>query len=232
MACSARVVERAREHRHRLHAQRLRDRLHLPVAEVPGEEQHAAALLVGLPHALLAFALDGASIRRGREPRELASARAAGCRNARTSPHAEPPLVLGSRPETRARGCRARSAGGTRPARYASRPRPRPSAAHQPASAASRTSAPTMRTARSSSQCLTAALPRRARAASRHDVGQPGRKSVGRLDGDRHRQVARPPRSQPASRTASFSVVTTRSAPASGPPASAARCRSAAVNQW
>ena len=41
-----RVVERPRQHRHRLQRQRVHERVDLPEAEVPGEEQHALALRV------------------------------------------------------------------------------------------------------------------------------------------------------------------------------------------
>jgi hypothetical protein len=53
-----RVVERPREHRHRLDRQRMDERVDLPEPEVPGEEQHAPPLRVGMDDALLPLELD------------------------------------------------------------------------------------------------------------------------------------------------------------------------------
>ena len=56
-----RVVERPRQHGDRRRVERVRDRLHLPVAEVAGEEEDAAPLLVRVDHALEALHLDQAA---------------------------------------------------------------------------------------------------------------------------------------------------------------------------
>ena len=56
----------ARQHRDRLEPQRVHERVDLPVAEVPGEEEHALALRVRRAGALLALELDAAQHRVGR----------------------------------------------------------------------------------------------------------------------------------------------------------------------
>ena len=50
-----RVVERPRQHRHRPERHRVDERVDLPEAEVPGEEQRALAVQVGGAHAFLAL---------------------------------------------------------------------------------------------------------------------------------------------------------------------------------
>ena len=50
-----RVVERAREHRHRLERDRVDECVDLPEAEMPGEEQRALPLSVRGADALLAL---------------------------------------------------------------------------------------------------------------------------------------------------------------------------------
>ena len=51
-----RVVERAREHADRLEQQRVRDGVQFPESEMARDEEHALALPVGEPHAILAVA--------------------------------------------------------------------------------------------------------------------------------------------------------------------------------
>ena len=53
-----RVVERPRQHRHRLDRQRVDQRVDFPEAEMSGEKQHAAVLRVRVDHAIFAFELD------------------------------------------------------------------------------------------------------------------------------------------------------------------------------
>ena len=53
-----RIVERTRQHRHRLDLERVHERVDLPEPEVPGEQQHAAPLGVRRAHPLLPFELD------------------------------------------------------------------------------------------------------------------------------------------------------------------------------
>src|SRR5688572_15007872 len=52
------IVERARQHRVRVELQCVRQRVNLPIAEVPGEKEDATPLLQHLPDAVLAFGFD------------------------------------------------------------------------------------------------------------------------------------------------------------------------------
>ena len=64
------IVERARQHANRLEDQRMHHRMHLPEAEMAGEEEHALPLRVGGAHALLAVDDDPRAHRLGRQPAE------------------------------------------------------------------------------------------------------------------------------------------------------------------
>ena len=66
-----RIVERPRDHAERLEPQRVDEGVQLPEAEVAGKEQHAAALRVRQPRAILPVELDTRQHRLFRERAEL-----------------------------------------------------------------------------------------------------------------------------------------------------------------
>ena len=214
-----RVVERAREHADRLEPQRVHDRVQLPEAEVPGEEEHALALRVREPRALLAVELDARQHRLGRqraelqqleqqpaEVRERARARSRAARapdrarkRGREVALGDPPMRAVERVERQAEQ-RARRRARAAPASRRTTARPAPA---------------TMRGTRggvSSARRCARGSGRGSVARRLHARQEPVAERVGRLDADderhgRDRQVAEV--AAPRSRTASFSVVST-----------------------